>query len=181
MKGNPVPPLLLVLGLGCGAAHDADATSGEREAAASPDAGDAADGSIATARHPDASPPDGPRSDGACDKPKDMHLFDTHADLDVDAESPGCVMPRVLAGSGPGSDGFTEGVADCLSEATGLSLACTTCYAHNAECSFEACGILCLPDRESSACRDCRCGRTGHDNCFAKLQACSGLATDYCD
>ena len=111
----------------------------------------------------------------------DVAVFEGDPDLDLDAETPGCVMPRVVAGSGPGSAGFVEGVAECLSEKTRLSTGCTTCYARNAECSFKDCGILCLPDPEAVECRDCRCGRTGGADCFASLAECTGVPSDYCD
>ena len=117
----------------------------------------------------------------ACDNPDDQNVVEANPDLDVDAETPRCVRPWVIAGSGPGSDGFVEGVAECLSENTGLSVACTLCYAQNAECSFQDCGILCLPDPDAADCRDCRCGRTGSVNCFERLEECTGLRTGYCD
>lgn len=116
-----------------------------------------------------------------CSGAEDLAIFATDSTLDLDATTRQCVMPLVMAGGGPGSDGFVEGVSECLSQATGLSTGCTACYAQSAECSFKDCGIICLPDPNAAKCRDCRCGRTGSVNCLAELEACTGVPTDYCD
>lgn len=113
--------------------------------------------------------------------PTDVRLLEENPDWQIDAETRSCVMPRVSAGSGPGSDGFAEGVAECLSEELGIGTGCTICYARNAECSFEDCGLICLPDPNAQECRNCRCGRTGGADCFAPLDDCTGIPSDYCD
>ncbi len=116
-----------------------------------------------------------------CTSQPDLGVFAADPDLDLDAVTRGCVMPLVMAGGGPGSSGFVAGVAECLSQETGLSVSCTACYAQSAECSFKDCGVICLPDPKAQACRDCRCGRDGGTNCLAELAECTGAPTDACD
>ena len=150
------------------------------------DAGSAApDAEVAS--EPDAEPepeaePETPLEEaaGACSGSADRALF-ADPSFDPEAAAPACVVPMALGGGGPGTPGFVSGVAECLAEDTGISTECATCYAMNAECSFASCGVICLPDRNSKECRDCRCGRTSDVNCFTLLAACTGIPTDYCD
>ena len=60
---------------------------------------------------------------------------------------------------------------NCIIQQTGLTPACTDCYAEIVVCSRELCLPPCLMDPESQACFDCQLA----NGCRAAFDACSGL------
>ena len=79
-------------------------------------------------------------------------------------------------------------VQDCLRKATSsaISEACLNCQAGLVACARANCLGACAPGPSTAKCLDCMCGHNYPDgggagiNCYDPFNACSGLATDYC-
>ncbi len=92
--------------------------------------------------------------------------------LAADCPIPAC-GPEVGAvltdGSEAARNALGDCIARCISEQTGLSVACTGCYGSIAACSTGCCLAPCLEDAGSEDCASCAL-----DNCI-DVNACTGL------
>jgi hypothetical protein len=71
--------------------------------------------------------------------------------------------------SGEARNALGDCIARCISDQTGLSVACTGCYGSIAACSTGCCLEPCLEDAGSEDCANCAL-----DNCI-DINACTGL------
>lgn len=147
---------------------------------------DASVGADAASGRVDAAPDlerlggDGEPSAGACDNARDRLITSGEAGVVVDDEVPPCARALLSSGSGPRDADFAERISACLADATGLSPACAACHGANARCGAASCLLLCIADGEAPRCLDCRCGRTGPEDCIQGFVECSGIPDDTC-
>lgn len=67
-------------------------------------------------------------------------------------------------------DALATCIASCISDQTGLSIACTGCYGYTAARATSFCIAPCLPPKSGSP----DCAACGVENCI-NLEACTGL------
>jgi hypothetical protein len=132
-----------------------------------PDEPDSFDGRPEDVAPPDF-PPDFPPDDlpvdeipvGACIDEADQAII---MSVDIQGQCVSCVL---------GCMTDVDCLAGCVHDHTGLSEACSACYAEATICIYSNCLSPCLSDPESAACVECR-EASGCDGAF---QACSGMA-----
>jgi hypothetical protein len=83
----------------------------------------------------------------------------------------GTELVDLLTGGGSEATRIALGncIAQCISDATGLSRGCTDCYGSIAACSTSFCLVPCASDPGSAECAQC-----AYDNC-PSLDQCTGL------
>jgi hypothetical protein len=74
-----------------------------------------------------------------------------------------------IAGGEEGRNELRDCIANCISNQTGVSVACTSCYGSIAACSVGLCLAPCAADSGSQECIDCAL-----ENCI-DVDACTGL------
>jgi len=74
-----------------------------------------------------------------------------------------------IAGGEEGRNELRDCIANCISDQTGVSVACTSCYGSIAACSVGLCLAPCAADSGSQECIDCAL-----ENCI-DVDACTGL------
>ena len=74
-----------------------------------------------------------------------------------------------IAGGEDGRNALRDCIASCMSDQTGVSVACTSCYGSIAACSVGFCLTPCAADSGSEECIDCAL-----ENCI-DVNACTGL------
>lgn len=80
-------------------------------------------------------------------------------------------LGSLLSENSPDSrDALANCIASCISDQTGLSIACTGCYGSIAACSTSFCIAPCLPPNSGSP----ECAACGVENCI-NLDACTGF------
>jgi hypothetical protein len=72
-------------------------------------------------------------------------------------------------GGEEGRNALRDCIANCISDQTGVSVACTSCYGSIAACSVGLCLAPCAVDSGSQECIDCAL-----ENCI-DVDACTGL------
>jgi len=101
-------------------------------------------------------------SPGACTNAADQAIL---ADVDVVLEAETCVMTCSMD---------MECMAGCLSDNTGLSSACSQCYAEATGCILTYCLSGCMSDPHSDVCIACMV----ENGCYGPFVLCSGM-TDF--
>jgi hypothetical protein len=99
---------------------------------------------------------------GACVNAADQDIIDT---VNIVQHAANCIVSCM-------SD--VACLTDCISDDTGLSEACSACFAEGTLCIYSNCLSQCLSDPESAACLECR----EESGCNEAFEACSGL-TDF--
>jgi hypothetical protein len=78
-------------------------------------------------------------------------------------------LGAALGGGEDGRNALRDCIASCMSDQTGVSVACTSCYGSIAACSVGLCLAPCAADPGSDECIDCAL-----ENCI-DVGACTGL------
>jgi hypothetical protein len=79
-------------------------------------------------------------------------------------------LGAAITGGEDGRNALRDCIANCISDQTGVSVACTSCYGSIAACSVGFCIAPCAPPNDGSQeCIDCAL-----DNCI-DVAACTGL------
>jgi len=81
----------------------------------------------------------------------------------------GDLIGAALGGGEDGRNALRDCIASCMSDQTGVSVACTSCYGSIAACSVGLCLAPCAADAGSQECIDCAL-----ENCI-DVDACTGL------
>lgn len=106
-------------------------------------------------------PEDVATSQGACDNPADMDVFEGTPDLSDKVSK--CVMSCIM---NPDVAGCSK---TCIQDATGLSSGCSQCFGDVVACTVKKCMMQCI-DSGSPACADCR-----EKNCGPAFEECAGV------
>jgi hypothetical protein len=77
-------------------------------------------------------------------------------------------LGAALGGGEDGRNALRDCIANCMSDQTGVSVACTSCYGSIAACSVGFCLAPCAADAGSQECIDCAL-----ENCI-DVAACTG-------
>jgi len=81
----------------------------------------------------------------------------------------GAYLGDAISGGEAGRDALRDCIASCMSDQTGVSVACTSCYGSIAACSVGLCLTPCAADSGSQECIDCAL-----ENCI-DVDACTGV------
>jgi len=102
--------------------------------------------------------PTEPVSKGACDNQTDEDLLEVQEDLNGVVRK--CALDCI---------GEEACATNCMIEATGISEACSICFAGTISCTVMNCALQCL-NAESDKCANCQ-----ESNCFEDFESCAGL------
>lgn len=111
-------------------------------------------------------PDAGTSTSGACTNTADQMTIDTVGEAALTTSTRDCFVGCI---ADPMRVNCT---AQCITDATAISLGCTTCFSARAECAIANCAAAgCISDPSSQACMDCQV----QNNCVSDFATCSGL------
>ncbi len=100
---------------------------------------------------------------GACQSDEDQAIFVTLGSSTVISTANECAAGCLSAGDLPGC------IGECVSDNTGLTVACGACYGSVFQCLVDNCLDVCATDPSGTSCEMCQ-----EEYCVPELNACTG-------